>query len=68
MGDVVNLNRARKKKRREAAQSKADTNAIKFGQPKSEREAASAREDLEVRRLDGAKRSPVELEPETNDD
>jgi hypothetical protein len=58
MGDVVNLNRARKAKARAAAEKTAENNRIKHGTPKhlrkkgdAERKRADA--EIEGKRLDG---------------
>lgn len=56
MADVLNLNRARKRKAREAARAKADANAVKFGRSKAEREAQKAQDALDQAKLDGALR------------
>lgn len=58
MGDVVNLNRFRKRKARAERQKKAEVNRRLHGRTKAER----AREDQQKQRLtravDGAKLSP----------
>ena len=56
MGEIVNLNRARKAKARDAAEAKATENRAKYGQTKAER-ARLASEKAKLRALiDGAKR------------
>src|SRR5262245_33021613 len=59
MGNVVNLGRARKRKRNEAERRHADENAIRHGRTKAEK----AHEHLEQARLraavDGARREPA---------
>ncbi len=55
MGDVLNLNRARKRKKRDAERARADANAIKHGRTKADREAQKAQKSLEDARLDGAR-------------
>jgi len=57
MGEVTNLNRARKERTRDAKRTEADQNAVKFGRTKAERiaEAASstkARKMLDQHELD----------------
>jgi hypothetical protein len=57
MAKVVNLNRYRKKRDKEAADKVAAENRVRFGQGKSERrknrsEAAKAAKKLEDKRLD----------------
>ena len=52
MSNIVNLNKARKSKAREAARKVADENAVKFGRTKSQKskdktEAAKAKRDLD---------------------
>jgi len=56
MGEIVNLNRARKAKARDAAETKAAENRAKYGQTKAER-ARLASEKAKLRAvIDGAKR------------
>lgn len=62
MGKPVNLNRFRKQKARAEHKARADQNAIVHGLPKSERETAKSRIDLETARLNGAKRVPKKLD------
>lgn len=57
MGEVVNLNRVRKRVAREQAKKEADANRIKFGRSKAERtidETTTRRQDslLEQHRID----------------
>lgn len=57
MAEVVNLNRYRKKRDKEAADSTAAENRVRFGQSKGERrknrgEAAKAAKKLDDKRLD----------------
>jgi len=56
MGEIVNLNRARKAQARAADKSRAAANRAAFGRTKAEREAQALKDALEARRLDGAKR------------
>jgi hypothetical protein len=56
MGDVVNLNRARKAKARGAAVRTADANRAKFGRNKAEKDAGAADKARREALLDGAKR------------
>lgn len=60
MGDVVNLNRARKTRAREQAQAEAAENRIRFGRTKAEREAQAAQERLMAQHLDGHARTERE--------
>jgi hypothetical protein len=56
MAEIVNLNRVRKAKAREAAETKATENRAKYGQTKTER-ARLAAEKAKLRAvIDGAKR------------
>lgn len=61
MANVVNLGRARKRKREEADRRRADENAIRHGRTKAEK----ARERMEQAKLratvDGARRAPAAL-------
>jgi hypothetical protein len=57
MGDVVNLKRERKRKTRRDDERLADANRLRFGRPAADRKLDEAREALELRRLDGHKRS-----------
>ncbi|SFH24268.1 protein of unknown function [Palleronia marisminoris] len=56
MSDPVNLNRARKDRARAEKRREADTNAVKFGRTKAEREAETARAEREAAKLEGHKR------------
>jgi hypothetical protein len=55
MGEVVNLNRARKAKRREGDQAEAAANRAAFGRTKAEKMADRAEAYRTVSQLDGAK-------------
>ena len=56
MAEIVNLNRVRKTKAREAAEAKATENRVKFGRSKAER-ARLAAEKAKLRAVtDGAKK------------
>jgi hypothetical protein len=56
MPEIVNLNRARKTKARDAAKAKAAENRAAFGLTKAQREAQAATALKESRELDGKKR------------
>lgn len=56
MGDVVNLNSARKARARAEASQKSAENRAFFGRSKSERNRLNAERDKQDRDLDGAKR------------
>jgi len=56
MAEIVNLNRARKAKARDAAETKASENRVKYGQTKAEL-ARLAAEKAKLRAVtDGAKK------------
>ena len=62
MGDVVNLNRIRKRAVKEKSAQQADANRAKFGRSKSERVQEQKRSDraadlLDQHRLDGGEAS-----------
>ena len=62
MGDVVNLNRVRKRAVKEKSAQQADANRAKFGRSKSERIQEQKRSDraadlLDKHRLDGGEAS-----------
>jgi hypothetical protein len=52
MGDVVNLRRVRKNKARDDAAVAAETNRLKFGRTKVERELTEAKAEMARRSLD----------------
>lgn len=56
MGEVVNLNRARKAKAKLAAGAQAEANRIAFGRTKAEKLAAKVEAECATSLLDGAKR------------
>lgn len=56
MAEIVNLNRARKAKARDAAQAKATENRAKFGRTKAEKTLAKTLADKAARALDRSKR------------
>ncbi len=57
-GDLINLNKARKARGKQAAKARAATNRAQFGRSKLERALDTARTDKAARALDGAKREP----------
>ena len=59
MAELINLNKARKKKARADAAVQAAANRIKFGRTAAERQRAAAAEADAARRLDGLKREPT---------
>jgi hypothetical protein len=52
MGDVVNLNKRRKRAKRERVAAIADANRARFGRPKAERDLIEQRMMREERLLD----------------
>jgi hypothetical protein len=52
MGDVVNLNKRRKRAKRERVAAIADANRARFGRPKAERDLIEQRVMREERLLD----------------
>ncbi len=56
MADIINLNRARKKKRAAAKEDAAAQNRAKFGRTKTEKQRRKAEDDIDRNRLDGLKR------------
>jgi hypothetical protein len=58
MGNLVNLRRVRKAKKRAEKEAAAAEHRVRFGRTRAERERAAAEAALAVRRLDGAKRAP----------
>lgn len=56
MADIINLNRARKKKRAAAKEDAAAQNRAKFGRTKAEKQRRKAEDDIDRNRLDGLKR------------
>jgi hypothetical protein len=52
MGDVVNLNKRRKRAKRERVAAIADANRARFGRPKAERDLIEQRVMREKRLLD----------------
>ncbi len=57
---VINLNRFRKQKQREAARKQADANARKHGRTKAERAREAAEKSKLENALDGAEREREE--------
>ena len=56
MAEIVNLNRVRKAKARDAKAVRTDANRAKFGRTKAERDADRLAEARRVQALDGIKR------------
>lgn len=58
MAEILNLNRARKAKARDAAQTQAAANRAAFGRTKAEKAVVKVEAERAARDLDGAKREP----------
>lgn len=65
MGDIVNLRRARKDRKRRDADATATANRLAFGRTKAERDLTEARNDLDARRIDGHLRETSDTDTET---
>ncbi len=63
MADVINFNKARKRKVREDAAAQAAANRVKFGRTREQKALDAAREDEARVRLDGLRREPADPEP-----
>jgi hypothetical protein len=61
MGDVVNLNRFRKRVQAEAAAAKAEANAVRHGRTKAQRKTDAAERTRQREIVEGHRREP---EPE----
>ena len=59
MGEIANLRRARKQKARAGSEAEAAANRVKFGASRAGREAATSQRELEAKRLDGHRLTPV---------
>ncbi len=57
MSNVTNLNQFRKAKAKREARADADSNAVKFGRRKADKELEQARAEKSKRDLDGHKSS-----------
>ena len=55
MGEIVNLNRARKAKAKADREVQAAENRVRFGQTKAEKQKAQVERDAKNRNLDGHK-------------
>lgn len=55
MGDVINLNRARKAKARASERAAAEANRVRFGRTKGEKERDRIEAERAAKSLDGAK-------------
>jgi phage-related minor tail protein len=64
MGDVINLNQARKARERQEKTRQADANRVRFGRNKGEKLREASEAEKLRRELEGKKKSP----PEGGDD
>lgn len=60
MGDVINLNQARKARQRQEKVRQADANRLRYGRSKAEKLRETAEAEKSRRELDGKKKSPPE--------
>lgn len=60
MGDVINLNQARKARERQDKARQADANRLRFGRTKTEKQRETAEAEKLRRDLEGKKKSPPE--------
>jgi hypothetical protein len=58
MGEIVNLNRARKANAKARARTAAAENRVKFGRSKAETTGAEREREAIAKTLDGARRDP----------
>lgn len=63
MGDVVNLRRFKKAKRREDDARQAAENRVAFGRTKAEKTQGDALKELERRRLEDHRLTPEDADP-----
>lgn len=64
MGEVINLNQARKARERQEKARTADANRLRYGRTKAEKRREAAEAEKLRRELDGKRKSP----PEGGDD
>jgi hypothetical protein len=58
MSEIVNLNKARKARSRDAERSQASENRVKFGRTKAQKAAEKSARDKAAKAVDGARREP----------
>ncbi len=68
MGDVVNLNRFRKGKRRNEQVRQAAANRVRHGQTKVEKLTAARENDRQSRQLDGQRLDDSAKDPDSGSD
>ncbi len=55
MAEIISLSKARKKKKREETNKKANENRVKFGRSKADKKLEDARKERRKKDLDGHK-------------
>lgn len=68
VGDVVNLNRFRKRKREAQERARADENAVRHGQTAADEDHVDRERERRDAMLDGARRDTPAAAPPTDDD
>ena len=68
MGDVVNLNRFRKRKAKLEERARADENAIRHGRTPAEETRSDRERERRDAMLDGARREPGSTDEPADDD
>lgn len=58
MADIINFNKARKRKAREQAQAQAAENRVRFGRTKEQKQLEATQMEEARRKLDGLRREP----------
>ncbi|EIT69023.1 MULTISPECIES: DUF4169 family protein [Hydrocarboniphaga] len=58
MAEIINFNKARKRKAREQAQAQAAENRVRFGRTKEQKQLEAAQMEEAHRKLDGLRREP----------
>ena len=56
MADIINFNKARKRKAREQAQAQAAENRVRFGRTKEQKQLETTQAEEARRKLDGLRR------------
>ena len=58
MAEIINFNKARKRKAREQAQAQAAENRVRFGRTKEQKQLEATQMEEARRKLDGLRREP----------
>lgn len=64
MADIINLNKARKKKAKQDADKQAAENRVRFGRTKAQKQLDEARTTADREKLDQLKRENAEENPD----